>query len=400
VLGSRAFIHVQFAVTSQGFFASCPRGLESLLAEELRELGAQTAESVPGGVAFEGDMRTCCRANLESRLATRVLMRLGRAPYADEQDVYEAALALRWPEWFSERHSIRVDVNAIRSPLKSLEFATLRIKDAVCDRFRADRGRRPDVDTRFPQVRIQAFLDRASVTLYLDTSGEPLNKRGYRKDAGEAPLKENLAAGILRLTGWDGSEPLLDPMCGSGTLAIEAAMMALAIPPGHARGFGFERLAGFDAKAWREIREAALARAQAPRKLALFARDRYGEELKKARLNLEAAGLADCVELKQADVLDTGAPARAGVLVANPPYGTRLGEDAALAEFYPKLGDTLKKFYAGWRCYFFSGDTRLPKLIRLAASKRTPLFNGPLECRLYEYRIVAGGMRKDRTGAT
>jgi putative N6-adenine-specific DNA methylase len=400
VLGSRAFIHVQFAVTSQGFFASCPRGLESLLAEELRELGAQTAESVPGGVAFEGDMRTCCRANLESRLATRVLMRLGRAPYADEQDVYEAALALRWPEWFSERHSIRVDVNAIRSPLKSLEFATLRIKDAVCDRFRADRGRRPDVDTRFPQVRIQAFLDRASVTLYLDTSGEPLNKRGYRKDAGEAPLKENLAAGILRLTGWDGSEPLLDPMCGSGTLAIEAAMMALAIPPGHARGFGFERLAGFDAKAWREIREAALARAQAPRKLALFARDRYGEELKKARLNLEAAGLADCVELKQADVLDTGAPARAGVLVANPPYGARLGEDKALAEFYPKLGDTLKKFYAGWRCYFFSGDTRLPKLIRLAASKRTPLFNGPLECRLYEYRIVAGGMRKDRTGAT
>jgi putative N6-adenine-specific DNA methylase len=383
-------------VTSQGFFASCPRGLEALLADELRGLGAQNAASVPGGVAFEGDMRTCYRANLESRLATRVLVRLARAPYRGEQDVYDAALAVRWPEWFSEEHSIRVDVNAIRSPLKSLEFATLRIKDAVCDRFRADRGRRPDVDTRSPQVRIHGFLDRASITLYLDTSGEPLHKRGYRKDAGEAPLKENLAAGIVRLTGWDASEPLLDPMCGSGTLAIEAAMMALAIPPGHARGFGFERLAGFDAKAWKEIREAALARAQAPRKLALFARDRYGDELKKARLNLEAAGLAPCVELKQADILDTSAPAGAGVLVANPPYGTRLGEDAALAEFYPKLGDTLKKFYAGWRCYLFSADSRLPKLVRLQASKRTPLFNGPLECRLYEYKIVAGSMRKER----
>ncbi|TMG74097.1 MAG: class I SAM-dependent RNA methyltransferase [Betaproteobacteria bacterium] len=385
-------------MSPQAFFASCPRGLEALLADELREFGARNAERVAGGVAFEGDTGLCYRANLESRLATRVLMRLARAPCGSEQDVYDAALALRWPDWFSEKHSIRVDVNAIRSPLKSLEFATLRIKDAVCDRFRADRGRRPDVDTRSPGVRIQGFLDRASVTLYLDTSGEPLHKRGYRKDAGEAPLKENLAAGIVRLTGWDGSEPLLDPMCGSGTLAIEAAMMALAIPPGHARGFGFERLAGFDPRRWKEVREAALARAQAPRKLALFARDRYGEELKKARLNLEAAGLAPCVELKQADVLDTGAPAGAGVLVANPPYGARLGEDQALAEFYPKLGDTLKKFYAGWRCYFFSGDARLPKLIRLAASKRTPLFNGSLECRLYEYRIVAGSMRKERAG--
>jgi len=368
--------------------------LEALLADELLGFGARNTERVPGGVAFDGDMRLCYRANLESRLATRVLARLARAPYRNEKDVYEAALAVRWPEWFTEKHSIRVDVNAIRSPLKSLEFATLRIKDAVCDRFRADRGSRPDVDTHSPGVRIQGFLDKENVTIYLDTSGEPLHKRGYRKEAGEAPLKENLAAGIVRLTGWDASEPLLDPMCGSGTLAIEAAMMALAVPPGHARGFGFERLADFDRRGWSEVREAALARRTPPRRLAIFARDRYGEELKKARSNLEAAGLADCVELKQADILDSGAPALAGVLIANPPYGARMGEDRALAEFYPKLGDTLKKYYPGWRCYFFSGDTRLPRLIRLTASKRTPLYNGPLECRLYEYRIVAGSMRK------
>jgi putative N6-adenine-specific DNA methylase len=198
----------------------------------------------------------------------------------------------------------------------------------------------------------------------------------------------------VRLAGWNPGEPFLDPMCGSGTLAIEAAMMALAIPPGHARGFGFERLAGFDRRRWEETREQALARRQPARRLPIFARDRYGDELKKARANLEAAGLADCVELKQADILDTGAPADAGVMVANPPYGARLGEDAALAEFYPKLGHTLKKYYSGWRCYLFSGDTRLPRLIHLSASKRTPLFNGPLECRLYEYRMVAGSNRK------
>ncbi|HMH19337.1 MAG TPA: THUMP domain-containing protein [Burkholderiales bacterium] len=382
-------------MSSQAFFASCPRGLESLLVEELGRLGGHKAETVPGGVAFEGDMRTCYRANFESRLAGRVLMRLAHAPYRNEQDVYDAALAVRWPEWFSEKQSIRVDVNAIRSPLKSLEFATLRIKDAVCDRFRADRGDRPDVDTRSPDVRVHGFLDQASVTLYLDTSGDALNRRGYRTETTEAPLKENLAAGIVRLSGWDAQEPLLDPMCGSGTLVIEAAMMALAIPPGHARGFGFERLAGFDRRCWTEVRDAALARRKPLRKLSIFARDRYGDELKKARRNLEAAGLADCVELKQADILDTGAPANEGVLLANPPYGARIGEDAALAEFYPKLGDTLKKYYAGWRCYLFSGDTRLPKLIRLTASKRTPLYNGPLDCRLYEYLIVAGSNRKE-----
>ena len=262
-------------------------------------------------------------------------------------------------------------------------------------------SRRPRAAARrghaLPEVRIQAFLDKAEVTLYLDTSGEPLNKRGYRRDAGESPLKENLAAGIVRLTGWSLGEPLLDPMCGSGTLVVEAAMMALAIPPGHARAFGFERLAGFDLRRWNEVRDAALARREPKQRLPIFARDRYGEELKKARLNLEAAGLADCVELKQADVLDTGAPAGAGVLLANPPYGARIGEAAALAEFYPKLGDTLKKYYAGWRCYLFSGDARLPKLIRLTASRRTPLYNGPLECRLYEYLIVAGSNRKKST---
>jgi putative N6-adenine-specific DNA methylase len=382
------------------FFASCPRGLEHLLAAELSGLGARNEKCAPGGVTFDGEMRVCYRANLESRLAARVLMRVAGGPYRHEKDIYEMALSVRWPEWFSEKHTIRVDLNAIRSPLKSLDFATLRVKDAVCDRFRADRGTRPDVDTRSPDARIFCFLDRENLTLYLDTSGEPLHKRGYRQEAGEAPLKENLAAGIVRLSGWDGLEAFLDPMCGSGTLAVEAAMIALDIPPGRARGFGFERLAGFDAGLWADIRREALGRVRAPHKLPLYARDRFGEEIKKTRLNLEAAGVGDCVEVKQADILDTRPPENSGVMIANPPYGSRIGERASLAEFYPKLGDTLKKYYVGWRCYLFSGDPQLPKLIRLQASRRTPLYNGALDCRLYEYRIVAGGMRKIRAGET
>jgi putative N6-adenine-specific DNA methylase len=378
-------------------FATCPRGLEALLAGELAGLGAREAAAVPGGVAFKGDLATCYRANLGSRFATRILLRLGMAAYRREQDVYDAALALAWPQWFSEKQTIRVDINATRSPLKSLEFATLRVKDAVCDRFRADRGSRPDVDTRAPDVRIHCYLDAKQAMFYLDTSGEPLYKRGYRKDTAEAPLRENLAAGIVALTGWDGAEPLLDPMCGTGTLVIEAALMALAVPPGHARGFGFELLRVHDAKLWHRVRDEALAKRRSGR-LAVFGRDRYGDELKKAARNVEAAGLADAIELKQADVLETGAPATSGVLVANPPYGVRLGDRSELAELYPRLGDALKRHYAGWRCFLLSGDPQLAKLIRLHPSRRIPLYNGALECRLYEYRMVAGSMRKDKPG--
>ncbi len=376
-------------------FATCPRGLEALLARELAALDGRDPRAVPGGVAFGGDLAGCYRANLGSRFATRVLVRLGTAAYRREQDVYDAALALPWPDWFGERQTIRVDLNATRSPLKSLEFATLRVKDAVCDRFRADRGSRPDVDTRAPDVRIHCYLDAKQAMFYLDTSGEPLYKRGYRRDTAEAPLRENLAAGIVALTGWDGDEPLLDPMCGTGTLAIEAALMALAVPPGHARGFGFERLRMHDPAAWKRVREEMLAQ-RASRRLAVFARDRYGDELKKAARNVEAAGLSGAIELKQADVLETSAPAAGGVLVANPPYGVRLGDKSALAQLYPKLGDALKRHYAGWRCFLFSGDPQLAKLIRLHPSRKTPLYNGALECRLYEYRMVAGSMRRDK----
>lgn len=381
---------------NQSFFAPCPRGLEGVLCAELEQLGAQAVVATPGGAAFAGPFALCYRINLESRIASRVLWRVFHGPYHDEQDLYRAAHEFPWRDFFAARRTIKVKVSAQHCPLTSLDFVTLRIKDAVCDQFREATGARPSVDTRQPDIRIDAFLDHQDVTLYLDTSGEALFKRGLRKAATDAPLRENLAAGILRLTGWTGQQALLDPMCGGGTILMEAALMARNIAPGLGRRFAFEKLTNFDPRAWRELCAVSRSRQTARTPRAIYGSDFDGKALHAARANLEAAGLADAVALKQADVLALKPPADEGILVTNPPYGVRLGEEEALAEFYPRLGDNLKRNFAGWRAYIFTADLRAPKLIGLAASRRTPLFNGALECRLFEFKLVSGSMRKQK----
>ncbi|MDH3286435.1 MAG: THUMP domain-containing protein [Betaproteobacteria bacterium] len=378
------------------FFATCPRGLEQALAAELSALGAHETAPVDGGASFAGDLAICYRVNLESRVASRVLWQVGHARYQTDHDIHEAARALAWPRLFDVRRSIRVNVSAIRSPVKSIDFVTLSVKDAVCDVFRAARGKRPDVNTARPDVRIHVFLTRDTATFYLDTSGEALFKRGWRAHGGDAPLRENLAAGIIRLTGWAPPVPFFDPMCGSGTFLMEAAMMALDAAPGANRAFGFEQLENFESRQWRAIREKALARRKPARSLPIYGSDKSGNTLELARTNITAAGLANAVQLKQMDVLDGGPPAASGILVTNPPYGERLANPDEVAVLYPKLGDALKQRFSGWTAYLLSADPRLPKLIRLQASKRTPLYNGALECRLYEYRLVAGTMRRPK----
>jgi 23S rRNA (guanine2445-N2)-methyltransferase len=378
------------------FFAPCPRGLEALLAAELDALSASRVEKTDGGVAFSGDLPLCYAANLESRLASRVLWRVAHGTYRNEKDIYAIARGLAWNDWFDVDRSIRVNVSAIRSPLKSLDFITLRIKDAVCDAFRDACGRRPDVDTARPQVRIHAFLTSREVNLYLDTSGEALFKRGWRVEAGEAPLRENLAAGIIRLTGWQPETPLLDPMCGSGTLLIEAAMIALDVAPGLGRSFGFEQLRNFDRRGWSDMRDRAKARRRHARGLPIHGSDKLGRVLDLAQANLAATGLAESITLKQVDVLESRPPEASGVLVMNPPYGERLADSESLARLYPRLGDVLKKRYAGWTAHILSTDMRLPKLIGLKPSRRTPLYNGALECRLFEFMLVAGSMRRQQ----
>ena len=375
------------------FFAPCPRGLEVALAEELAQLNASGVRSADGGVAFAGAVELAYRINLESRLASRVLWEVGRGTYRDERDIYRLASEVDWPRHFRADRTLRVDVAATRSPLKSLEFATLRIKDAVCDRHRAAGGARPSVSKERPDVRVHAYLSAGEAIFYLDTSGEALFKRGYRRESSEAPLRENLAAGLLRIARWQPGTPLLDPLCGSGTIAIEAALMALDIAPGARRTFGFQKLSWYDGPTWQRIKQAAQRRSKPPAPENIHASDNEPAAVARCEANIAAAGVAGAIAVRREDVFTRSAPANTGVIVTNPPYGARLGDSATLAAFYPRLGDALKQHFAGWSAFLMSGDARLPKLIGLKASRRTPLYNGALECRLYEYRLVSGPLR-------
>ncbi len=356
-------------------------------------MGGKDVKATEGGVHFSGDWPLCYRVNLENRIASRVLWRVKQTRYSTEQDIYKAVFDLSWHRWFDVSNTIRVNTTAIRCELKSLEFVTLLVKDAVCDRFREHCDERPSVDTLDPDVRIHVFIEDDKLMLYLDTSGDALFKRGIRSHTNIAPIRENLAAGILRLAGWKPGIPLLDPMCGSGTFLIEAVQMALNIQPGIARNFAFEKLLNFDAPKWQQMREGAIAAELPPSPLDIYGSDLYGDAMKTASRNLQEAGLLECVELKQANILEISAPRDHGILVANLPYGERMGELEELEALYPRLGDALKKKFGGWTAYLFTADRGILKMMRLSPSKRTPLFNGAIECRLLEYKIVSGSNR-------
>ena len=379
---------------TEQFFAPCPRGLEIPLSNELKTLGAEGISATDGGVHFSGLGSLSYKVNLHSRTASRVLWRVAKARYTSEQDIYDTAFALPWADWFDVSRTIKINMTGIKSPLRSLDFATMKIKDAICDKFREGCGERPSINTQDPDIRIHAFLDESWVTLYVDTSGDALFKRGVRQYTNIAPLRENLAAGILMLSGWQPGTPLLDPMCGSGTFLIEAAQMTLNIAPGIGRHFAFEKLHTFNDEKWQAMRKEAVAAQKPVVPLPIYGSDLYGDELKAARLNLENAGLLDAVSLKQANVLEITAPADHGVLVANLPYGERMGELDEMRVLYPQMGDALKQKFKGWNAYLLTADLAMPKSIRLSVSRKTPLFNGALECRLFEYKIVAGSNRK------
>ena len=418
-------------MSSFELFAPCPRGLEAPLSDELRELAAQVplkvGASVPGGVHFSGGWPAIMAANLHSRVASRVMMKIGKRPYRSEDDIFALALEQPWEHWFDHSKTLRVDVTAIKSPLRSLEFVTLRVKDAICDRLREKSGDRPDIDTANPDVRVYAFLTATDCTLYLDTSGDPLFKRGWRLDKGAAPLRENLAAGILRLTGWKPGTALYDPMCGSGTFIAEAAQMALGIAPGTHRQFGFEKFKRYDRDAWKPLKSAALeahrAAQGASTDLGIYGSDISGDMLIKARSNLERAGVP-AFALKQLDARDMVAPSSTpGILIANPPYGERIeirgprGElrqeihrdelpgdddqgfhrtqtDQTDAAFFKAFGDALKQRFTGWQAFILTTDRTLPGQLRLREALKTPLFNGALECRLFKFDLVAGSVRQ------
>ncbi len=378
----------------QHCFAPCPRGLEQVLTDELRALGAEAVAARPGGVAFRSSIEGVLRANLESRFASRILLRVVQKPYRTEHDIYKAARGIDWDAWFDVGQTIKVETNGIRAQVKSLDFVSLKVKDAVCDVFRDACGDRPSVNTQRPDQRIHVFLDEQEVTLYLDTSGEALFKRGYRRGAGEAPLRENLAAGILWLAGWTPDRPLFDPMCGSGTFLTEAAMMAMDRAPGLGREFAFERFTGLEGGLWQGLREAAIARVKPLPARLISGRDEDATVLEHARRHLAALGCAPQVDLQVGDALSAEAPEASGVMVMNPPYGERMGEAEALAAWYPRLGDWLKRRFAGWDAWILTGDMKGIRSIGLAPSRKIPLFNGAIECRLLRYEMVAGVRRR------
>jgi putative N6-adenine-specific DNA methylase len=382
--------------------------MEAALAEELREIAQHSTtlkvhNEVPGGVHASGELTDAYLMNLHSRIASRVLMRMGVVGYKNENDIYDLVLAQPWEEWFSYDHTIRVDVTAVKSPLKSLEFTTLKIKDAVCDRFRDQYNKRPSVDTKEPDMRIFGFLDARQFIIYLDTSGEALFKRGWRTETGDAPLRENLAAGLLRVAGWKPGMPLFDPMCGSGTILCEAAQMVQGVPPGARRRFAFEKFHDFDAKVWQDMK-AAIKPNPLPSEPTIFGSDISGDMVEMARHNLRSAGILFDVPMKQIEAQQVQAPTSVpGILLTNPPYGERIGvrgdstlpQDELANSFYADFSSTLKQRFAGWTVYLFTADLGVPKLLRLKESRKTPFFNGALECRLFRFDMVAGFNRRD-----
>jgi len=446
-------------------FLPCAAGVEDYLAPEVLRItglppGCITKQR--GGVAVRTSFAQAMLLNLHSRLAQRVLVLLSFTDYRNEQDLYRAASEVAWEHWFTPRESLKVEVTAQHSPLTSLNFAALKVKDAVCDRFRAVAGGvRPDVNTQWPDVRIYAHLTTDSCSLYIDTSGEPLFKRGWREDKGDAPLKETLAAAMLAATGWlDGDadlQPLYDPCCGSGTILIEAAQMACNIAAGSLRRFAFEKFVPFRKADWNAIKSEAAAAVSMPsagQKIIIFGSDVAHRMVDFAQRNAARAGVAGVIDFRGGDALqrlppiDLAHSGGHGMMLLNPPYGERIevagvaggprgarpnlyeksasspgresagsyeqcSEEATLpglqqgrfgarelpqtdhgGDFFNQLAAHWKKNYAGWSAWMLTPDLKLPGKMRLKASRRVPMWNGPIECRLLRFDMVRGSARE------
>ncbi len=409
-------------------FVTCANGSEDLLAEEcVRILGPkQGVVAGRGGVMVDESVENAMRLNLRSRIAQRVLWPMVDGDYRNENDLYDLGRRINWSEWITPDETIRVDVTAQRSPLTSLNFAALRIKDAVCDVMREQAGARPSVDTRFPDLAISLHVDPTHAWIAIDLSGEALFKRGWRELQGEAPLKETLASTLIYAAGWQGRPEdggLLDPTCGAGTIAIEAAQIACNIAPGLTRRFAFERLRPFleYSKLWGEMQVEARDTIVKPA-VPIWAGDVSFRMTDFATRNAERAGVAHAIDFKTADALQRLAPADRGTIVMNPPYGERIDAkgrgsqgadgpraprtfqsgggresavvgDGAATEFFSQLATHWKRNYSGWTAWILSPDMKLPTAMRLKESRRVPMWNGPIECRLFRFDMVSGSAR-------
>lgn len=401
------------------YFLPCAAGVETYLQQEIERIAPNSpCKVLHGGVAVTGSWQLCMQLNLHSRLAQRVLLQVARRAYHLEQDIYNLAKEVWWEKWFTPRATFRIDATARKSPLHSLNFAALRVKDGIADRFREVSGVRPSVDTKRPDVYVVAHFDEEIATLYLDTSGDPLFKRGWRQIQGDAPLKETLAAAMIYASEWDHShgEVLLDPCCGSGTIAIEAAQIACGIAPGMNRSFAFERLALFQPKEWQEMKVRARQQEHEPT-ASIFASDVSFRMVDFARQNARRAGVERYIEFHGGDALERPAPAPQGMMLINPPYGERISprgsarakeiseqeprthtigmsQTQTVESFFPRLAAHWKKAFGGWTAWVLTPDMKLSQAMRLKESRRIPLWNGPIECRLMRFEMVSGSARE------
>ncbi len=364
-----------------------PRGAEELTAAELTVLGISDVKPGKGGVAFRTDRAGLYRANLWLRTASRVLVQLSMFPCTNPAELYEGVHAIAWQEIITPAMTLAVDCSLRDSNLTHSGFVALKTKDAVVDRIRESCGSRPNVDTTSPDVRINVHLHKNICSISLDSSGDSLDRRGYRLERNEAPLRETLAAAVVALTGWDGSIPLADPMCGSGTIPVEAALMAAHIPPGLQRAFGFQRWLDYESGIWEGIcAEAEKGICTLPVGL-ITGYDLDSRALLLAGRNTTKAGLEGQIHFFHAALEAFRPEGDKGVVILNPPYGKRLGGDDDLRELYCQIGDVMKKQCRGWTGYVLTGNLELAKYIGLKASRRYVLFNGAIECRLLKYDL-------------
>lgn len=383
------------------FFATTAKAMEPLLAAELKSFGSKKVEETRAGVYFQGPLEIAYRACLWSRIANRILLPIKTFHAPTPEKLYAGVKSIRWSDHLSPRNTLAVDFNSTDSDITHTHFGALKVKDAIVDQLRSIHGERPSVDPIKPDVQVNVYLHRDEATVSIDLSGTSLHQRGYREEGASAPLKENLAAAILVSAGWPdllkeakeaGKPPpaLLDPMCGSGTLLIEAALMAARIAPGMERKhFGFLKWAQHDAAAWqRLVDQASNAEIHDPKLLPRIVG--YDEDFRAVRValaNVERSGMHGRIHVEKRELSLCERIGESGLIVVNPPYGERLGEVEELKGLYKSLGDTFKQKFKGWKGAIFTGSPELAKCIGLKPSRRIVLFNGALECRLFNYDL-------------
>ena len=367
-------------------------GLEEVLAEELRLIGGKDVEILKRGVKFTGDKTVLYKANYLCRTALRILMPVATFPAPDEQALYDQVFNIPWEQYMSVDETFAVDGVVNFSHLTHSHYVALKAKDAIADRFRSKFKRRPDVDTDNPRLRINIHIFRDECSVALDSSGSSLHLRGYRNAVVTAPLNEVLAAGLVFLSGWDKKSPLLDPMCGSGTILIEAGMLALNIPPGYFREhFGFQDWKDYDSRLWQQVKKEAggLITADDP---VIRGSDIDLRAVRISRDNIKITGLDRIIRIEQKPFADAKPPAPQGMIITNPPYGQRIGVEDPVG-FYKHVGDVLKNKFAGYTAWFLSGDLENLKFVGLRPSRRIKIFNGPLECRFARFDIYPGSKK-------